>query len=537
MERTFEKAKDTDKAAMGQQNWTIALDLAIQMHDLNGKPSSGASHSLEQIKSFAAETKGSGVSLVVSIPRIDEARTVHEKQKPHSKSKKDDLAVDTFLIRDGNYRLLGSHQSQQAPQDLTNLLKTAEKIAPSKNLGLIVFAHGSGNVNGVQTDLGTINMSQLHDSIKRGLHDHQELGVLDFDTCLMSSTDTVHSLHDVTEHLVASADIETGDTRYGINGQNFIPIFRDLIAHPTMKAKELAHDFILKASEGFNDGDHSPAQSADSQYFPGTATLAALDMSKNDPLDKNLEILGHSLRKVIATESGLSAVTDAISGATFFPTNSPSFKATQRDTKQFAQNILDEVQQGRISDDGDIRRAAEGIIAAQTSLIEDVYTDSRWQGKTAGLTTYLPDVSAKAQQDARISHVPLGMLEDNVNRYTSIENKHFILNQYDTQIAITKVNQPTMSNQLFENLDRAVIEVAISDSELTYAKSLTELKAAAEVALQSPEMQIEISREEPVDYKFATEPNDSEWHRFANELVERGVYHASEIGSQVHSNF
>jgi hypothetical protein len=346
----------------------------------------------------------------------------------------------------------------------------------------------------------------------------------------MSSTDTVHSLHDVTEHIVASAENEIGNPSHGINGQNFIPMFRDLVAHPTMKPEELAHDFILKASQGFNDGDYASDHHKDPQYSPGTATLAALDMSKNDPFEKKLEILGHSLRKVISTDSGLAAVTDAISGATSFPTNSPSFKATQRDTKQFAQNILDEVRQGRITDDGNIRNAAEGIIAAQSSVIEDVYVDSRWQGKTAGITTYLPDVSPEALLNARMSDVPLGKIAYEANRYTSIENKHEILDNFDMLIAITKVNQPTMPKELFENLDRAKNEVALANNAVDYTKALTDLKTAAEIALRSPQMQIELSMEPTPDYKLTTEPNDSEWHRFANELVDRGANHASKIG-------
>src|SRR6185437_8740949 len=409
-----------------QPKWTIAVDLAANIYDNKGQATgNGAFHKWQQLKSLADKTKDAPVSIVVSLPHVDVTSSSSEDlrrnlnafnnisaARPDNTSAPNKTLIDTFVISHGQARFVESHLSKGFASDLENLLGTAGKEAPSDQLALSVFAHGYGLDLAMQGDAGAATQQEMHDAIKRGLGNRDKLDVLDLDACQMASTDTAHNMQDVARYMVASADDEIGDVAAKFDGQNIGAAVSDLIAHPDKSAAQFATDFVAQADAGLN-GRPTKVPDVKNHLRTGADSLTAFDLSRYGRFEESLDKFAQALSTHLTNKADLAAIAEATDNTASYPSHLPAAVNELRDTKQFAERIIDQINAGKLPDDGSVRGAAQSLIANQTAMTLKQHNNPNIYRGVGGLTTFLPVTSQDSRhQMARLhSGMYLGLIE------------------------------------------------------------------------------------------------------------------------------
>ena len=200
--------------------------------------------------------------------------------------------LDRFLITEGSSTLVDRQPlaSMSNSSTLRDFLRWGLSEYSASHMGLVLWNHGSGSINGVCFDeLNDFDSLSLHD-IKSALDGAKDLmpngfDFIGFDACLMSTIETASILAPFARYMVASEEIEPG------SGWDYAAIGSFLARNPSADGLELGK-VICDAYYGHCVADESE----------DIATLAVTDLGKIDALRKAFDAYAKDLFQ--ATEAG-----------------------------------------------------------------------------------------------------------------------------------------------------------------------------------------------------------------------------------------
>ncbi len=403
-DRHSTRAGDT---AQTPNNWTVVVDLTTNLNYFkdNHTVHYGAENQKQQILKLAEQTKNTGVSFYVQAK--NPTLLIPDARSPGSYTGHSSTTLERYLIGNGQVQRLPDKPITGMANDLRSELADAAKLAPAKNYGLIMQSHGGG-ARGLGDGDDTLSLDQIQQSIKSGLgQNNSKLSFLDFDSCLMSSVDDIHSSAKLTRAIVGSVETESARGPKA-DGQNLAAGLAALLHNSNMTGEQLANRFVDLANEGKNDGPDPTGKNA-----TGTRTLSAIDTSQEPTFNHALNSFGSALatalqnvnqnrevKSIIASLPALPATDSAapssseqellikrIDNSMGAPFVDP---AEQRDPIMLARGIL--ADQGIT--DANVRGSAQALITAGQALVTRTHGETgtpHHYEQYSGITTFMPD--------------------------------------------------------------------------------------------------------------------------------------------------
>lgn len=378
-----------------KSQWTLALDLTTTQDGADG---GGALNQSKRIQALVSETRNSSVSFVVQVTEPPPANQPHLKAKESEANtiKKGPIQpsnVERFLIQNGTVTSISdSAASRGMANDVEDLLRTANQVAPSEHIGLVMQSHG-GAADGLESDAGKATLPEFTHAVTDGLADsnHAKLDLLDFDACSMANLNVAEAMAPIAEHMVASSEVETSEKHSAYDAQNLQLTLHNLIQNPNWSASDLAKSMISQADAGANDGLNSVTH----EIASGTVTLAHFDLSHLPEFNDRLNTLGQTLTKSLNDPAQKRTVNDAIQSSPLLPRDGMELAGNPRETRDlesFANNIMKAAQEGKLTNP-EVLQAAEGILSAEHQLIPEHHNSVKdGYGNQGGMTAFLPDL-------------------------------------------------------------------------------------------------------------------------------------------------
>jgi hypothetical protein len=369
-----------------KQQWTMAVNLSTTMA-LTGKDgmAMGAEGKSVQLKALAAQTEGKPVTIV--------AQAVSEGPQGHQ--------IERFVVKDGKVEAIGSTPSKGYAADLQDLVTLAAKGHPAEHIGLINESHGNA-IDGVSGNAGTASLGEIREAIQRGLAAGgvEKLDVLDFDACLMGQGEVLESLQGITDHMIASSEVEwsigSGMDKQ-VDAQPTQEMLGALLSNPDMDGGAFADMAIAKAKTNQTRQDVDRDGVADSEEMKnGTVTLAHLDMRGFGAFNAKVDALGDALAVASANPRSRAAIQDLIKAAPRFAGSSNealSVGAQQRDLKAFATGLQEAIAKGKLSDPaGRLAAAAKDVLDELPNVVTAYHGQAGEEGydKMGGMGVFLP---------------------------------------------------------------------------------------------------------------------------------------------------
>ncbi|MBQ5787514.1 MAG: peptidase C11 clostripain, partial [Oscillospiraceae bacterium] len=142
--------------------------------------------------------------------------------------------LDRFLITGGSSTLVDSQPSASMgkAETLADFLRWGLAAYPASHVGLVLWDHGSGSINGVCFDELNDDESLYLTDLDKALKSVQGslpngFDFIGFDACLMSTVETAAILAPYARYMVASEEVEPG------TGWDYAAIGRYLDANPS----------------------------------------------------------------------------------------------------------------------------------------------------------------------------------------------------------------------------------------------------------------------------------------------------------------
>jgi hypothetical protein len=495
--------------------WTVAVDLASNLRDQNDRiTGAGAANQWNKIQSLSRQTAHKPVAFVVSF--------THPQAESNSSFETAELSspptVDTFLLKDGSIKKLESHNSEGTAREIERLLQSAQEIAPSKHLGLIIDAHGSGTEMGIVGDYGRGPDSALRSSIRSGLAHRSQLDLLDFNSCLMSSATTLSYLHDLTKFIVASEDSEVAYMKAGFDSQNVTAALSGLLASPAMTPEEFARSFVEKARNGAN-GTPVDTPWDDRNMRSGTDTLAALRMDRFGEFDTALQKLGRSLLDAMQEPSQKTALQQAIDTTAAFPSSRPSYQDNLRDLQGFVQNILDGINQGKLKDKGSLKENAEQVLAAQQALLLDHWGSHGFFKGLGGLSVELPAASRQSRLLSAREFTSPGILIKQTRTYRDVQDQLWASGSRGMVASEMKTSgMAPEARSYYERMDRDLADLSESKTQSEYSRILRDVNSSSRQFLRTNSGKALVSKTEQ-EMRFPHIQNTlTDWSSFLRQI-------------------
>ena len=284
-----------EEIPMGDGDWTIFVYLCGSDLESDG---GAASSDIEE--AFAA--KGSGQVKVVYqtggsyfwYQNINENR------------------VQRYLLEDGDLTLVDEkpEANMGAASTLADFLSWGVSNYPSERMGLILWDHGSGSINGVcfdeQYDYDSLTLGELDHALNQ-VYDQMtdRFEFIGFDACLMSTLETANVLTPYARYMYASQEMEPG------SGWDYTSLLNNLAANPDQDGAQLGEKVCREYY------DHCADYGFGSQR---SATFSIIDLSK---IDDVLISMNEAFR-VVYEQGDLGDVTRAVLEADSFGGNSVS---------------------------------------------------------------------------------------------------------------------------------------------------------------------------------------------------------------------
>ena len=284
-----------EEIPMGDGDWTIFVYLCGSDLESDG---GAASSDIEE--AFAA--KGSGQVKVVYqtggsyfwYQNINENR------------------VQRYLLEDGDLTLVDEkpEANMGTASTLADFLSWGVSNYPSERMGLILWDHGSGSINGVcfdeQYDYDSLTLGELDHALNQ-VYDQMtdRFEFIGFDACLMSTLETANVLTTYARYMYASQEMEPG------SGWDYTSLLNNLAANPDQDGAQLGEKVCREYY------DHCADYGFGSQR---SATFSIIDLSK---IDDVLISMNEAFR-VVYEQGDLGDVTRAVLEADSFGGNSVS---------------------------------------------------------------------------------------------------------------------------------------------------------------------------------------------------------------------
>lgn len=413
------------------RKWTVAVHLAVRLSDAI------SADKLASLRELATQTRGKPVMLLVQQLEPNPAYQAGFD----SESRR--CLVQRYEIADGRVTKVEPAQvSRGFAHDIKALLRDAGRDHPSARLGLVIDSHGEGQW-GLSTDNGSASLAEVQQAIAAGLvgagRPGGKLDLLDFDACLMGQAEVLAPLADVTEHLVASPEVEWATNAVVgrmANAQNLGGALGALLTNPALGGGQLG-DAIVGASskvlrqrrvngrpglvaplvaEAVELRQHGvgPAPKVDRtqpstfqtwDVTSGTPTLAHYDMAALPRFQRAMDVLGRTLTRAWADPTARQVITRAIEATPRYASKADSGEALyhQRDLGQFTDRLATAAREGKLPHAAGLLRATDEVHLARKELVASYHGDPTFAGyaQHAGIGVFLPvprllDVAARS---------------------------------------------------------------------------------------------------------------------------------------------
>ena len=197
-------------------------------------------------------------------------------------------------------------------QTLADFLSWGLAAYPSDHVGLVLWDHGSGSINGVCFDelaegqsltLRKIDdaLSSVKDSLPGGFD------FIGFDACLMGTLETAAMLAPYARYMIGSQEIEPG------SGWDYKAIGECLAANPAAD--------VVTVGTAICDGFY---RNCDINDQSDVATLALVDLSRIDALRSAFDLYARQLYEATNDETNFAPIARAIRSAENFGGNNRS---------------------------------------------------------------------------------------------------------------------------------------------------------------------------------------------------------------------
>jgi hypothetical protein len=269
------------------------------------------------------------------------------------------------------------------PKTIENFIKWATGAAPANNYGLILWDHGSGDLDGFNVDnegntsqknADRLYTNELISAISNSAIG-SELKLIAFDACLMAMTEVAYSLRSYADVFVASQEVEPS------GGWDYATAFSSLLFNPSQASAQDVAASIVNSYQAKFQGD-----------FRGWDTLSAIDLKKlrqPDLVQKLNEFTDQAAKFIQANANNASIINLARDAATaFFGTDH------LRDLGQF----LDAV--GNHS--GSTPALKDAALAASIALNNLVVTQTADKRDTSGLSVFLPNTQSTLLRNSEV---------------------------------------------------------------------------------------------------------------------------------------
>ena len=220
--------------------------------------------------------------------------------------------VQRYLLEDGDLTLVDEkpEANMGAASTLADFLSWGVSNYPSERMGLILWDHGSGSINGVcfdeQYDYDSLTLGELDHALNQ-VYDQMtdRFEFIGFDACLMSTLETANVLTPYARYMYASQEMEPG------SGWDYTSLLNNLAANPDQDGAQLGEKVCREYY------DHCADYGFGSQR---SATFSIIDLSK---IDDVLISMNEAFR-VVYEQGDLGDVTRAVLEADSFGGNSVS---------------------------------------------------------------------------------------------------------------------------------------------------------------------------------------------------------------------
>ena len=220
--------------------------------------------------------------------------------------------VQRYLLEDGDLTLVDEkpEANMGTASTLADFLSWGVSNYPSERMGLILWDHGSGSINGVcfdeQYDYDSLTLGELDHALNQ-VYDQMtdRFEFIGFDACLMSTLETANVLTPYARYMYASQEMEPG------SGWDYTSLLNNLAANPDQDGVQLGEKVCREYY------DHCADYGFGSQR---SATFSIIDLSK---IDDVLISMNEAFR-VVYEQGDLGDVTRAVLEADSFGGNSVS---------------------------------------------------------------------------------------------------------------------------------------------------------------------------------------------------------------------
>ncbi|MBP9091102.1 hypothetical protein KBI23_08735 [bacterium] len=499
----------TADTVLPRAQWTLAFNLtttqdhqapSIGSNAEDARVYAGARNKTAELLELAATTVGKPVTLVVQNAQRPESSETSpttdnnnnnnnqivdgQAQASLSASAKDSgtsgMLIHTYLIHDGQIRELPTRPSQGVAADTEALLNIAGRQAPSEHLALFAQGHGGGP-HGVSGDTGRATLAEMDAAIKNGLANsgRDKLDLVDFDACSMGNAAVLAAVASRADNIIASPEMETAGGE-DIDAQNVRAIVGAVLSNPSMNGHELGQKIIDLAAQGANGGAAAPREI--DRIVAGTDTLSHYNAAEIGQFNQNLNRLGSALTQAFESEPNRQAILTAIGDAPLASqaggvrlAGTP--RAELRDSKTFAANIINAIENGSLIDpQGQIKSAAEALQASQNRLVAGYHGEKAGgYDQQGGLSMFLPgrtylDNQARADELNPARNITELASDE---RFSNLQNKESLLNSLGYNIEEVQYGQKKLGADA-----RAIAPIIEAKEALSNASTQAEYTAA-----------------------------------------------------------
>ncbi len=513
-------------AVKPENQWTVAVDLTLSPYipatDGQKGYQLGGKSQLEQIEKLRKESINKPVTIIAQlvVPSSDSPSS-----PPSSK-------LERFEIKNGKITKLKTEPSQGFSQDVKSLLALAASQEPASKLGLIVQSHGDG-AGGLDGDNGPTTLNKFVDAVKEGLQGsgHKQLDMLDFDSCLMGTSEVLDKVKSITSHVVASAELDEGNQYY--DAQNLKAILSDVLNKPAMTGGQLGDDIVAEANKGANGDVHHKNGSTES----GTHVLAEFDLKHYEHFNKAFNQFGKDLSQAMQNPANLKQIQKDIDDTFRYsaPTDQHQLTDQQtRDLKTFATSIEKDIKSGKIIDPkGDLLKSADGLLKAESQLVTSFHGDTYGHyNKLGGLSTFLPSALSQNIQHHVDDISPFRSLSKGLEKFISDKNlsndeikrvKDFV----DGSLKMLETMIPNDQSSQLSSLKANVKELDQSSNNENIQKALAKIYAESKI-LESSQISQKFDNQighmakiiETNNFNSEQSPDDPGWNAFLKKLEE-----------------
>jgi hypothetical protein len=347
--------------------WTMALHLGTNMGT-----EAGAQAQFQQISRLVAATRGKPIVFVVQA--LKPPKTL------------DDLPVlERYIVRNGQMDKVAERPARSYASEVEELVAIAGKEAGTGRMGIVLQSHGVGAF-GLDDDApGEMSLQELRTAIRGGLSTsgRSKVDTLSLNACLMGQAEVLNAVSGLSDHLLASADVEwseVGADGSRVDGMPIPTLLETLIQQPGLTAEGFMAQAIQRADRG------TPTLSYfDMARYPGLqaslhAFAAALERAGQDPVARPV------LRDIIERMAPYGA--DVVPEA---ERSSPD--GSQRDLGHFVTEVMLRVKDGQLPDpNGELLRTSRYMATHISDLVvhHRQTVSPRDKQRDVGLGIFLP---------------------------------------------------------------------------------------------------------------------------------------------------